>query len=95
MSGRPHVLLVDNYDSVTYNLAHLFEELGAEVTVLRTDAVDADAAEALEPTHLGISPEARATPPARLKKRAPEKLVRAPSSRPRGPRRRSLGRRSS
>ena len=52
----PRVLLVDNYDSFTYNLAHLFEELGAEVTVLRNDAVDADAAEALGPTHLVVSP---------------------------------------
>jgi len=50
------VLLVDNYDSFTYNLAHLLEELGAEVTVLRNDAVDADAAERLAPTHLVISP---------------------------------------
>jgi anthranilate synthase/aminodeoxychorismate synthase-like glutamine amidotransferase len=50
------VLLVDNYDSFTYNLAHLLEELGAEVTVLRNDAVDADAAEELAPTHLVISP---------------------------------------
>jgi anthranilate synthase/aminodeoxychorismate synthase-like glutamine amidotransferase len=50
------VLLVDNYDSFTYNLAHLFEELGADVTVLRNDAVDADSAEALEPTHLVVSP---------------------------------------
>jgi anthranilate synthase/aminodeoxychorismate synthase-like glutamine amidotransferase len=50
------VLLVDNYDSFTYNLAHLFEELGAEVTVLRNDAVDAGSAEALAPTHLVISP---------------------------------------
>jgi len=56
VSERPHVLLVDNYDSFTYNLAHLFEELGAAVTVLRNDAVDAEAAEALEPTHLVISP---------------------------------------
>ena len=54
MSAR--VLLVDNYDSFTYNLAHLFEELGAEVTVLRNDAVDADAAQELAPTHLVISP---------------------------------------
>ncbi len=50
------VLLVDNYDSFTYNLAHLLEELGAEVTVLRNDAVDADSAEELSPTHLVISP---------------------------------------
>jgi anthranilate synthase/aminodeoxychorismate synthase-like glutamine amidotransferase len=50
------LLLVDNYDSFTYNLAHLFEELGAQVTVLRNDAVDAASAEALHPTHLVISP---------------------------------------
>jgi anthranilate synthase/aminodeoxychorismate synthase-like glutamine amidotransferase len=50
------VLLVDNYDSFTYNLAHMLEELGAEVIVLRNDAVDPDAAEALEPTHLVVSP---------------------------------------
>jgi anthranilate synthase/aminodeoxychorismate synthase-like glutamine amidotransferase len=50
------ILLVDNYDSFTYNLAHLFQELGADVTVLRNDAIDADGAEQLEPTHLVISP---------------------------------------
>jgi anthranilate synthase/aminodeoxychorismate synthase-like glutamine amidotransferase len=50
------MLLVDNYDSFTYNLAHLFEELGADVTVIRNDKLDADDAEALGPTHLVISP---------------------------------------
>ena len=50
------ILLVDNYDSFTYNLAHLFQELGAEVTVLRNDALDADEAERLAPSHLVISP---------------------------------------
>ena len=50
------VLLIDNYDSFTYNLAHLFGELGAEVVVRRNDAIDADAAEALAPSHLVISP---------------------------------------
>ena len=50
------ILLVDNYDSFTYNLAHLFGELGAEVVVRRNDAVDADEAEALAPSHLVISP---------------------------------------
>jgi anthranilate synthase/aminodeoxychorismate synthase-like glutamine amidotransferase len=51
-----HVLLVDNYDSFTYNLAHMLESLGAAVTVLRNDAIDAEGAEALRPTHLVISP---------------------------------------
>jgi anthranilate synthase component 2 len=50
------ILLVDNYDSFTYNLAHLLQELGAEVTVIRTDPIDADAAERLAPSHLVISP---------------------------------------
>jgi anthranilate synthase/aminodeoxychorismate synthase-like glutamine amidotransferase len=50
------ILLVDNYDSFTYNLAHLFGELGAEVVVHRNDAIDADEAEALAPSHLVVSP---------------------------------------
>jgi anthranilate synthase/aminodeoxychorismate synthase-like glutamine amidotransferase len=50
------ILLVDNYDSFTYNLAHLFGELGAEVDVRRNDAIDADEAEELKPSHLVISP---------------------------------------
>jgi len=50
------ILLIDNYDSFTYNLAHLFQELGAEVTVVRNDKIDADAAEKLQPSHLVISP---------------------------------------
>ena len=50
------ILLVDNYDSFTYNLAHLFGELGAEVTVRRNDAIDAETAERLSPTQLVISP---------------------------------------
>jgi anthranilate synthase/aminodeoxychorismate synthase-like glutamine amidotransferase len=50
------VLLIDNYDSFTYNLAHLFGELGADVLVRRNDAVDADEAERLGPSHLVVSP---------------------------------------
>jgi para-aminobenzoate synthetase component II len=50
------ILLVDNYDSFTYNLAHLFGELGAEVVVRRNDAIDADGAARLAPSHLVISP---------------------------------------
>jgi anthranilate synthase/aminodeoxychorismate synthase-like glutamine amidotransferase len=50
------ILLVDNYDSFTYNLAHLFGELGAEVIVHRNDAIDADGAERLAPSHLVVSP---------------------------------------
>jgi anthranilate synthase component 2 len=50
------ILLIDNYDSFTYNLAHLFGELGAEVVVYRNDAIDADTASGLAPGHLVISP---------------------------------------
>jgi anthranilate synthase/aminodeoxychorismate synthase-like glutamine amidotransferase len=51
------VLLVDNYDSFTYNLAHGLAEAGAKsVEVRRHDAIDEDEAEALQPTHLVISP---------------------------------------
>ncbi len=50
------ILLIDNYDSFTYNLAHLFGALGAEVTVLRNDEIDADGAERLAPSHLVVSP---------------------------------------
>jgi anthranilate synthase/aminodeoxychorismate synthase-like glutamine amidotransferase len=50
------LLLIDNYDSFTYNLAHLFGELGAEVVVRRNDEVDADDAERLGPSHLVVSP---------------------------------------
>ncbi len=49
-------LLIDNFDSFTFNLAHLFGELGAEVRVIRNDAIDADEAERLAPSHLVISP---------------------------------------
>jgi anthranilate synthase/aminodeoxychorismate synthase-like glutamine amidotransferase len=54
MSAR--LLMIDNYDSFTYNLVHLFAELGAEVTVRRNDAITPDEAEALAPTHLVVSP---------------------------------------
>jgi anthranilate synthase/aminodeoxychorismate synthase-like glutamine amidotransferase len=50
------ILLIDNYDSFTYNLAHLFGALGAEVTVRRNDAITADEAEALAPDRLVLSP---------------------------------------
>jgi anthranilate synthase/aminodeoxychorismate synthase-like glutamine amidotransferase len=50
------ILLIDNYDSFTYNLAHLFGELGCEVDVRRNDGLDADEAERLGPSHLVLSP---------------------------------------
>ena len=50
------ILLIDNYDSFSYNLAHLFGALGAEVVVRRNDELDADEAEQLAPSHLVVSP---------------------------------------
>ncbi len=48
--------MIDNYDSFTYNLVHLFEELGAEVIVCRNDTITADEAVDLAPDRLVISP---------------------------------------
>ena len=50
------LLLIDNYDSFTYNLVQAFLVLGAEVVVHRNDAIGLDEAAAIEPTHLVISP---------------------------------------
>ena len=50
------LLLIDNYDSFTYNLVQAFLMEGAEVQVYRNDAIDIAAAEALAPTHVCISP---------------------------------------
>lgn len=54
MTGK--VLLVDNYDSFTYNLAQALAILGAEVTVKRHDEISVAEAIAFAPTHLIISP---------------------------------------
>ncbi len=53
---RPRLLLIDNYDSFTYNLVQAFLVLGADVRVHRNDAITVEEARALEPTHLVISP---------------------------------------
>lgn len=50
------LLIIDNYDSFTYNLYQYFCELGAEVVVVRNDEIDIAAIEALALTHLVISP---------------------------------------
>ncbi len=50
------LLMIDNYDSFTYNLVHLFEELGAEVVVRRNDAITVDEAVNMAPDRLVISP---------------------------------------
>ena len=59
MTDRRSILVIDNYDSFTFNLVHYLMELGAEVEVVRNDAVTAD--EALSAGHAGylISPGPR------------------------------------
>jgi anthranilate synthase component 2 len=50
------ILLIDNYDSFTWNLVHLIGGLGAAVTVRRNDALDVPAALALRPAGIVLSP---------------------------------------
>ncbi len=50
------LLMIDNYDSFTYNLVQYFGELGCEVKVLRNDECTVDEAAALRPSHVVISP---------------------------------------
>lgn len=50
------ILLIDNYDSFTYNLVHYLGELGAEVKVVRNDALSAAEAMALDPAAVVLSP---------------------------------------
>ena len=50
------LLLIDNYDSFTWNLAHRLGELGAAVKVVRNDAMSVDEIERLAPERLVISP---------------------------------------
>jgi anthranilate synthase/aminodeoxychorismate synthase-like glutamine amidotransferase len=54
--SKPRLLLIDNYDSFTYNLVQAFLVLGAEVSVYRNDALTPREARELAPTHLCISP---------------------------------------
>jgi len=53
---RPKLLLIDNYDSFTYNLVQAFLVLGAEIDVHRNDAITVEEALAQSHTHLVISP---------------------------------------
>lgn len=50
------LLMIDNYDSFTYNLVQYFGELGEEVRVFRNDEIDLAGVEALAPGHIVISP---------------------------------------
>ena len=50
------VLVIDNYDSFTYNLVQYLGELGAEVAVHRNDEITVEVAQALAPSHIVLSP---------------------------------------
>ncbi|WP_284642771.1 aminodeoxychorismate/anthranilate synthase component II [Paenibacillus silviterrae] len=50
------ILVIDNYDSFTYNLVQYLGELGEQVVVRRNDEIDLDGIEALKPDHILISP---------------------------------------
>jgi anthranilate synthase/aminodeoxychorismate synthase-like glutamine amidotransferase len=50
------ILMIDNYDSFTYNLVQYLGELGAEVSVFRNDEITAEKAEGLNPSHIVFSP---------------------------------------
>ena len=50
------LLMIDNYDSFTYNLVQYFGELGAEVTTRRNDEITLEEIEAMAPDRLVISP---------------------------------------
>lgn len=54
MVTKPHIFVIDNYDSFTYNLIHLLEQLPVSLTVRRNDAFEVDEVE--EASHVLISP---------------------------------------
>jgi anthranilate synthase/aminodeoxychorismate synthase-like glutamine amidotransferase len=54
--AAPRVLMIDNYDSFTYNLVQYLGELGADVTVRRNDAIGLDEIAALAPDAIVVSP---------------------------------------
>jgi para-aminobenzoate synthetase component 2 len=55
-TSTPRLLLIDNYDSFTYNLVQAFMVLGADVLVHRNDQITVEEARELKPSHLCISP---------------------------------------
>lgn len=56
MSDQRRLLLIDNYDSFTYNLVQYFQELGAEVVVHRNDKITVSEAQEINPDYLVFSP---------------------------------------
>lgn len=53
---KANVLIMDNYDSFTYNLAQYIEEMGAEIIVCRNDEINVAGVRSLRPSHIVISP---------------------------------------
>ena len=56
MTASPFILVIDNYDSFTFNLVHYLLELGAETRVIRNDGITAAEAIALQPQAVLLSP---------------------------------------
>lgn len=56
MSGAKQILVIDNYDSFTWNLVHYLEEIGARTQVVRNDDVSTEAALAMKPDGIVLSP---------------------------------------
>jgi len=54
--SKPNILVVDNYDSFTWNLVHYLEEIGAHTSVIRNDKLTVDQALALKPDGVVLSP---------------------------------------
>jgi len=52
----PKILVIDNYDSFTYNIVHYLQALGAEVSVSRNDAINLQQISEFAPSHIVISP---------------------------------------
>lgn len=56
MSAAKHILIIDNYDSFTWNLVHYLEEIGARTQVIRNDELTTQEALALKPDGIVLSP---------------------------------------
>lgn len=56
MSGSKQILVIDNYDSFTWNLVHYLEEIGARTNVIRNDELTAESALNLKPDGIVLSP---------------------------------------
>jgi len=74
------LLMIDNYDSFTYNLVQYFAELGADVVVHRNDEITVGQIAKLNPQHIVVSPaRARRTKPVFRSQRSRNSPARSPS----------------